>query len=464
MEFAGQNYQQTPEKLVYELATQLRNHVLWDALLVSFPPLLAAIYSATFLYRAAWVGTTTFYLIILAAVGLGLLTLLLGYRPSLPSMGSTARLVDERAGAKDHFLTLTSIEPSGSAPELVSRLRTDAAGYQNHVELKRDFPYRIKRSFYWSLVGSIIAGLLLHLFLPIMYASLHPVPAPQRLRELAKQMAQRPRLSELGQGLQTLAMKLEDPKASPQEQRAGIQETQKKIEEQQKKEQQKDDQDLLGQASSTLQRLEQQSGNGQDQQKDQDRGGGGSIQSNLPQEGQGENKQSQGNGGDSKSDLKDARLSKNMEQGKSAQGAPQDQNKENNQQKSGEEKGNQPDTSKPERSQSKEAAGKTEGGLAESGGKSKASEEIPQGSPPAERFNKGGQEGKEGIKGARYVTVQLPEEMAPDGKGESTGTKAGRNSKAQPKIPVSNVPLPAHVPDAPTEKQPMPLEYRGMIR
>src|SRR5918996_6625626 len=99
MEFAGQNYQQTPEKLVYELATQLRDHVLWDALLVAFPPLLAAIYSATFLYRAAWVGTTTFYLIILAAVGLGLLTLLLGYRPSSPSMGSTARLVDERAGA-----------------------------------------------------------------------------------------------------------------------------------------------------------------------------------------------------------------------------------------------------------------------------------------------------------------------------------------------------------------------------
>jgi hypothetical protein len=463
MEVVGRNYHQTPEKLVHELAGHLRNHIVWDSLLVSFPPLLVAIYLAAFLYRAAWIGTITFFLIILTAVGLGLLAMLFRYRPSLPSMGSAARLVDERAGAKDHFLTLATIEPSQSAPFLISRLRTDAAGYENHVELKRDFPYQIKRSFYGSLVGSIAVGLLFQLLFQLVHST-PPVPAPQRLREIAEKMAQRPRLSELGRGLQTLATKLEDPKASPQEKRAEIQETQKKIEEQQKKEQQKDDQDLLGQASSTLQDLEQQSRNGQDQQKEQHEGGGGSIQSNLPQEGQGESKQSQGNGGDSKDGLKDARLSKNMEQGKSAQGAPQDQNKENNQQKSGDEKGNQPDANKPERNQGKEAAGKTEGGMAESGGKSKASEEIPQGSPPAERFNKEGQEGKAGIKGAGYVTVQLPEEITADGKGESTGTKAGRNGRSQSKLPVSNVPLPAHIPDAPAEKQPMPLEYRGMIR
>lgn len=446
-----------------ELAAQLRNHALRDILLVAIPPLLVAAYFAIFLYRAAWVGPVAFFLVISTAVALGLLAVLLRYRPSLPSTGSAARLVDERAGAKDHFLTLATLEPSQSDPALVSRLRTDAAGYRSHIELKRDFPYRIKRSFYWSLMASMVAGLLLQLLLPIMHATLAPVPAGERLRELAEKMAQRPRLSELGRRLQALATKVEDPKASPQEKRAAIEETQKKIEEQQKKEQQKDDQDLLGQASSALQGLEQQSGNGEDQQKDQDKSAGGSIQSNLPQEGQGESQQSQGNGGDSKGDLQDAQLSKTMDQGKSAQGTPQDQNKEN-QQKSGEGKGNQPDANKPERSQTKEAAGKTEGGLAESGGKSKASEEIPQGSPPAERFNKGGQEGKAGIKGARYVTVQLPEEMAADAKGESGGTKAGRNSKAQPKLPVSNVPLPAHVPDAPTEKQPMPLEYRGMIR
>jgi hypothetical protein len=29
---------------------------------------------------------------------------------------------------------------------------------------------------------------------------------------------------------------------------------------------------------------------------------------------------------------------------------------------------------------------------------------------------------------------------------------------------VSNVPLPAHVPNAPAEKQQLPIEYRGVIR
>jgi hypothetical protein len=31
-------------------------------------------------------------------------------------------------------------------------------------------------------------------------------------------------------------------------------------------------------------------------------------------------------------------------------------------------------------------------------------------------------------------------------------------------VPVSNVPLPPYVPNAPSEKQQVPIEYRGMIR
>jgi hypothetical protein len=73
-------------------------------------------------------------------------------------------------------------------------------------------------------------------------------------------------------------------------------------------------------------------------------------------------------------------------------------------------------------------------------------------------------EGKEGISGARYVTVQLPEDVAADSKGESRATKESKGSRARPQVPVSNVPLPAHVPNAPTEKQQMPIEYRGIIR
>jgi hypothetical protein len=62
------------------------------------------------------------------------------------------------------------------------------------------------------------------------------------------------------------------------------------------------------------------------------------------------------------------------------------------------------------------------------------------------------------------VTVELPEEIAADSKGNPTSLRNSKETKNRPKVPLSNVPLPAHVPDAPTETQQMPLEYRGMIR
>jgi hypothetical protein len=60
--------------------------------------------------------------------------------------------------------------------------------------------------------------------------------------------------------------------------------------------------------------------------------------------------------------------------------------------------------------------------------------------------------------------VQLPEELAAEGKGvgQKKESKGGKTPGSQ--VPVSNIPLPKHVPDAPAEKQQMPLEYRGIIR
>jgi len=130
----------------------------------------------------------------------------------------------------------------------------------------------------------------------------------------------------------------------------------------------------------------------------------------------------------------------------------------------GDGKGNRPDPNELDRDKRGETAGKTQGGAEEKVGKSKASEEIPQGGPPAERFYAPGEKGREGIKGARYVTVQMPEEIAADSKGVSTGAPESKGRKASQKMPVSNMPLPAHMPDAPAEKQQMPLQYRGIIR
>ncbi len=126
---------------------------------------------------------------------------------------------------------------------------------------------------------------------------------------------------------------------------------------------------------------------------------------------------------------------------------------------------NQPDPSKSgkDQSNSNDRAGKTDGPGADRDGRNKVTEDIPQAAPPAERFNKPGEGGYQGIKDAGYVTVQLPEELAAEGKGsQSKGAKSGKTAASQ--VPVSNMPLPKHVPDAPSEKQQMPLEYRGIIR
>lgn len=379
----------------------------------------------------------------------------------MPSVRSAARLVDERTAANDRFITLATVEPSSCPPSLFGRLRHEAAAFLDRIDLKREFPYKIKRSFYQSLMVSVFVGALLHLFLLNVQSSIRPAPVHERIRELAQKMAQRPPLANLARDLRALVAKLEAPKVSPQEKQEIIKETQKKIEEQQKKEQQKDDRDLLGQASSALKDLDQQSGSGQDPRKGQGQGGGG-IQSNLPQEGKGEGKQGQGSGGDNQREL-NTQLTKEMQQGKSAGGDPKDQSNEAAQQNKGDGKGKQTDPTKSDGEKSKETAGKTELKSGEAGGKDKSSEEVPKGPAPAERFYQPGEQGKEGIRGERYVTVQLPEEIASDSKGKLTSVKDANTSKARPKVPVSNVPLPAHLPDAASETQQIPLEYRGMI-
>jgi len=190
--------------------------------------------------------------------------------------------------------------------------------------------------------------------------------------------------------------------------------------------------------------------------------GGGNLQSNLPKEGQGEGKQSQGSGADGPGKL-GGQLSQDMQQGKSAQGNPKEPGQDKNQQHQGDTKGNQPDPNRPGKEPNKDRADKGQGGSKDGSGKNQASEEPPQSAPPAERFYQAG-EGKDGLKGARYVTVQLPEDVAAESKGESKATKEGTGNRGRSQVPVSNVPLPAHLPNAATEKQPMPLEYRGIIR
>jgi hypothetical protein len=448
----------SPEQRVGRLVARLRHHALWDSLLIFAPPLLVAIYFVACCYRAGWIAPLTLLLLSAAVVGLGLFAVVARYRPLIPSIGSAARLVDARTDAKDRFLTLSTIEGSPQPLSFVTRLRGEAAALLERIDFRREFPYRIKRSFYWSFSGSLLAAALFYLSMPLAESSFRQAPPYENIRELAEKMAQRPRLLGLAHELQTLATKLQQPSVPEPEKRTLIHQALEQIENQRKKEKEKENRDLLGEALSTLQGLEEQSGR---RQKESAQGGGG-IQSTPADEEPGKGQQSQGSDGANKGE-RSAEQSNDQQKGKSARGDLKEQGKEKSSQAEGERKGEQPDPNKSDKGPGAEVTGKTRGGPQEKLGRSR-SEEPPRDAPPTERFYKPGEEGKDGVKGAGYVTVQLPEEMAVEAKGEGTIGKPAKETKTYPKVPVSNAPLPAHVPDAPAEKQQLPLEYRGIIR
>ena len=257
------------------------------------------------------------------------------------------------------------------ACRLGGRLRGEAAALLERIDFQREFPYRMKRSFYWSFLVSLVVAVLFHLSMPLMGSTRPQAPAYEKLSELAERMAQRPSLSALAHDLQTLAMKLQQPNVTEQEKQTLIQKNLEEVEKQQKKEKEKENRTLLSEASSTLQGLEQQSARGQ--QKDSEKSDGG-ARSERSQEGQGEGRQGQG-GGDSQ-DQRSAQQNNDSRQGKATRSDSKEQGKEKSQQNQGDGKDNQPDPSnKSDKDAGKELTGKTSSGTL---GRSR-SEEIPSG-------------------------------------------------------------------------------------
>ncbi len=448
-----------PERRVARLVAQLRNHVLWDSLLLFSPPLLVAIGLTVYLYHRAWIAVAGLLVLSGAAIGMGLLAITVRTRPLIPSVALAARLVDDKTAAKDRFLTLATIDATAWPAALVEHLRSEAAALLERVDFRHEFPYRVKQSFYWSLLVSLIAAVLFYLSMPLIGSHLREATPYQKLNELAEKMAQRPVLSPLGQDLRILTAKLQQQNLSESEKESLIQTALEQVEKQQKKEQEQESHAVLGEASSTLKDLEQQSR--RSQQKDSEKGSG-AAEDDRSQEGHGEGKQSQGSGDSKGQPSAERNKDSQQAQGTQSGGKEQGKEKETGQQSRGDNQNRSTEQNKSDTNTGKELAGKTQGGAQEKLDRSR-SEEIPRGAPPAERFYKPGEKDQEGVKGARYVTVQLPEDLVADSHGEETPTKS-KTAKAYPQPPVSNVPLPAHVPDAPTEKQQLPLEYRGVIR
>src|SRR5688572_33463969 len=95
-----------PETLVHRLVAQLSRHVLWDSLLLFVAPAAAVVYVLALLFQAAWLSRTGVIVAAIFTLGLGAFAVLLRRPPLLPTVRRAAHLVDQKSGAKDHFLTL----------------------------------------------------------------------------------------------------------------------------------------------------------------------------------------------------------------------------------------------------------------------------------------------------------------------------------------------------------------------
>ena len=449
-QYSAREQPDLPETLVVRLASHLKRHALWDVLLLLFPPLLVFSSIVIFLYHSDWVGRETLIAATAPFVGLALLTGFLRFRAVAPSPRSAAHLIDERVGGKDRFITLATIQASVCPPFLLARLRREASGLMRHLDPAGDFPYRIKRSFFQSLIGSLSVVLLFLLFQQI--GSVFAPARDNELAPLAQKLSSMARFSELARSLEVFAARMRDQGLSAAEKRSSIREVLKRVESQLAAERRLGGaaNDLLNQTAGALRGMEQGLEKGQGQ-------GAGGLNNDQTGEGKGSGKDSGQKGGEKEPGELSALEIKEQKGGQPERGERQEMGKKQPEKNRG---GGEKDESG--KGKSDEVKGMAKGELGGKVGSYKYKEEdIPRGAA-AERFQKPGEQGEKGIKGARFVTVELPEEEA----GGSTGEGGlGKRRGIRPKVPTSNAPL--RQPDSPDgvpEKQPLPLEYRGLIR
>ena len=444
-----------PERLVHHLAFRLKRHKLWDFSLVLLPPILASSYLIFFLFFRHLLSLNGLLIAGVVLLG-GALTVWLVSRRSGkdPSSALAARLIDGRVGGQDRFITLATLPPSIQPSYLLARLRREAAGLLRLLDFKRDFPYRMKPAFFLSLIGSLAAVLLLHLLLQVVLLS-QPQAAPvEELALLAKRLSQAPGLSELARRLEAAARRMEEMGLSTREKLAAVQRLQREVEDRAGADQRRGEGkgDLLNQVADALQRLEK------GLEGDRDQGEGAGLKSNLPEEKGNKKESGKGGGGEGKSESADLGK-KELKEGKAAEREP---NKEDLSAGVSEKEKGQGKRIEREKEKGRETEGMAKGEREGKGGKNRE-EEIPQGKAP-ERFAKPGEQGLGGIKGSRFVIVELPETLESAGSSESAGSEGARK-KLDPKTPISNVPLPRPAgSQASPERQPVPLEYRGLIR
>jgi hypothetical protein len=441
-----------PEKIVDGVRDRLATHALWQAVLFFLPPLLAFYYVIFFLHRFGWLDADEVLLAGAAFLVVASILAVGRFRSLAPSRQFAARLIDYRAEGKDRFVTLATIDSLASPPALLSRLKAEAASLQSRIEFKRDFPFRLRRSFLDSCIGSLIAILIFHLLLQLAPLLKSNSGESIDLTILSRQLAQFPGLEKLAESLKMLAARLEDSALSNEEKRSLIEELRKRVNEQLAGAEQGSGrgEDLLRQTSNRLSGMEEGLGAGQGQGK----GAGGNQAQPSTQRGGGKGA-ADGGQGEKQSGLKTPDPSSGAAE-KNLPG-PMQQTGQEEQKQAGErtggkdgsqDQGNGLGRGPRENMESKGSQGRTD---------EKSSETTPQ------RFLRPGDQGQARLKDSRLVTVQLPEEETESETGGAAGDRKRRTSGAKP--PVGNLPLSQpDQPNATPEKQMLPLEYRELIR
>ena len=128
-----------PERLVNDLHRRLRRQGLWDGLLKFCPPLLAFSYLVCTFFMEGWITGEVKVFTLSASLGI-ILGLFLYFGWTNLSAASVARFIDDRVDGKDRFVTLTTIDPTLYPSFLIHRLRREATGFLDRINLKRDFP------------------------------------------------------------------------------------------------------------------------------------------------------------------------------------------------------------------------------------------------------------------------------------------------------------------------------------
>jgi hypothetical protein len=462
-----------PYRLIEETAVRRWRRQITDVLFPALPPALA-------LAAAAWTGVLPVEIVAASAIAFAVIGLHVA--GLAPSSHDAARFLDGAIGAKDHFLTLATVDRRRPLMGIVFEETALIAGRAPQPSLP---PWRKKPLL--TSVALSAAGLFVLLSLPQLSSI---ASTGGELDRLAAELAAAGD-ADLAQAVRDASEALHDPNRSKDEKRAKVEEAIRKIDEAQRNSQQ------------TGNRGGSQGGGKEGNQGEKQPGGRqGQGHGSGTQQGMAEQKQTGGNGS-GKGDARDRakqELSKQAGElsGETHQTKGGDKKEAQKKQesagggiqgpepgkdrKSGDRDvaGNQPGKS-PQQSGGNEKPGGSEGEVkAEKAGQQPQSGEQqragntgeaagegsgqrPSAQPdgkPAERYYKPGEGPAGDVRDGQYVRVRIPEESKTL-RGTEVVAKPG---EVVPEVPVGNAPLPsAGSPGEVGSDQPVPLEYREAL-